>query len=126
MKIKSIAGTAFYVKDLPKTIEFYEKLGFDFKTKDERHAVGYINWAWIDFLEIAKEDKPNFIDETKKENKGAGVYFYLSVENVDEAYNQLIAEGFQPTTEPKNWPWGNREFVLKDPDGYKLVFFKRK
>lgn len=24
---------------------------------------------------------------------------------------------------PRDWPWGNREFVLKDPDGYKLVFW---
>jgi len=23
----------------------------------------------------------------------------------------------------ETWPWGKREFVVKDPDGYKLVFF---
>jgi catechol 2,3-dioxygenase-like lactoylglutathione lyase family enzyme len=126
MKIKSIAGNAWYVKDLAKTVEFYEKLGFLFRQKDERHATAYINWAWIDFLAIDKEDKPGFLKETKLENKGAGTYLYLSVDDIDATYHELLEMGFKPSTEPKNWPNGNREFVLRDPDRYKLVFFKKK
>lgn len=33
--------------------------------------------------------------------------------------------GMKPSSEPRDWPWGRREFVLRDPDGYKLVFFKK-
>jgi catechol 2,3-dioxygenase-like lactoylglutathione lyase family enzyme len=29
-------------------------------------------------------------------------------------------------TKPQDQPWGNREFMLHDPDGYHLVIFKRK
>jgi hypothetical protein len=32
----------------------------------------------------------------------------------------------KPTGEPERRPSGNREFVLRDPDGYNLVFFEKK
>jgi hypothetical protein len=32
----------------------------------------------------------------------------------------------QPAGEPEVRPSGNREFVLRDPDGYKLVFIQKK
>ena len=51
---------------------------------------------------------------------------YFSVDDVDEAYKSLRAKGLKPSSEPKDRPWGNREFVIRDPDGYKLVIFKRK
>lgn len=126
MKIKSIAGLGLYVKDLNKTVEFYTKLGFDFKKSDQYHATGYINWAWIDFISAEFEDKPNFIDEAKLDNKGGGVYINLSVEDVNQTHKDLLEMGIKPSTEPKTWPNGNREFVLRDPDGYKIVFFQKK
>jgi hypothetical protein len=33
MKLKSAAGVVCYVHNLGKTVEFYEKLGFQFKTQ---------------------------------------------------------------------------------------------
>ncbi len=85
-----------------------------------------MNWFWIDFIAIDKEDKPEFQKEAHLDNKGAGLYLYISVDNVDDFYNDLVAKGFKPKSEPRDWPSGNREFVMRDPDGYKLVFFKRK
>jgi hypothetical protein len=32
----------------------------------------------------------------------------------------------EPEGEPELRVSGNREFVLRDPDGYKLVFFQKK
>ena len=59
-------------------------------------------------------------------NKGCGTYLYLTVENVNEVYDALLSAGLKPSSESRDWPWGNREFVIRDPDGYKLVIFKRK
>jgi uncharacterized glyoxalase superfamily protein PhnB len=85
-----------------------------------------LNWYWIDFLAIDIEDKPEFQKEAKLSDKVAGLYLYISVDNVDDYYNNLVSKGLKPKSEPRDWPWGNREFVIRDPDGYKLVFFKRK
>jgi hypothetical protein len=35
------------------------------------------------------------------------------------------AAGMKPEGQPEKRPGGGREFVLRDPDGYKLVFFKK-
>jgi len=126
IKLKSAAGIVCYVNDVSKTVKFYKALGFTFKKENDAHAIGYINWFWIDFLQSDKETKATFKKEAKAKNKGAGQFLYLSVDDVDGVYKSLIAMGLKPSSEPKDWPWGNREFVIRDPDGYKLVIFKRK
>jgi catechol 2,3-dioxygenase-like lactoylglutathione lyase family enzyme len=126
MKVKSVSGFTIYVKDLEKTVEFYTMLGFDFKKQDTFSATGYMNWYSINFIDASKEDKQEFLKEAHAEIRGMGIFINLSVDDVDEAYKELVSKGIKPSSEPRDWPWGNREFVLRDPDGYKLVFFKKK
>jgi catechol 2,3-dioxygenase-like lactoylglutathione lyase family enzyme len=126
VKIKSVSALTCYVSDLQKTIAFYEMLGFDFKKKDDKSAIGYMNWFSITFLESDNEEKEEFQKDAKAKEKGMGIFIYLSVDDVDECYKELIEGGYKPSSEPRDWPWGSREFVQKDPDGYKLVFFKKK
>jgi len=41
-------------------------------------------------------------------------------------HRSVLAAGMKPDAEPEKRPSGNREFVLRDPDGYKLAFFQKK
>ena len=125
MKIKSVSGVICYVKNINKTVKFYETLGFVFKKIEPHRATAYVNWFWIDFLSVDKESSPEFRKEAKLSNKGAGTFLYLSVDNVDDFHKALLSKGIKPLSKPQDSPWGNREFVLRDPDGYKLVIFKR-
>lgn len=79
----------------------------------------------MDFHAQDKEQKAAFKKEASAEHKGAGQFLYISVEDVDETYKELVDKGVTPSSEPRDWPWGNREFVVRDPDGYKIVFFKK-
>ena len=126
MKIKSVSGLTLYVEDLNKTVKFYETLGFVTKKREVNHATVYINWFFMDFILVKSEDKPKFKEEAISKNKGAGMYVYISVDDVDSFYKDAVKVGLRPSSEPRDWPWGNREFVIRDPDGYKLVFFRRK
>lgn len=126
MKLKSVAGIVCYVKDIEKTAAFYKTLGFLLSKQEENHMSVRLNWFWIDFYQQNKEEKPEFQKEATLENKGAGLFLYLSVEDVDEAYKELLSKGLTPSSEPRDWSWGNREFLIRDPDGYKLVIFTRK
>jgi catechol 2,3-dioxygenase-like lactoylglutathione lyase family enzyme len=126
MKIKSVAGLTCYVKNLKKTVKFYETLGFETRKSEPNRATLYSNWFWIDFLVIGKNERSEFRSESDSGIKGAGVFLYLSVDNVDEFHQQLVSNGLKPSTRPKDQPWGNREFSLRDPDGYNLVIFRRK
>ena len=123
MKIKSVSGLTCYVQDLARTAEFYEMLGFETRKRETDHITVYSNWFWIDFLAADKDTRSGYREMA--ENTG-GPFIYLSVDNVDEAYQELVAGGLKPASEPRNQTWGNREFILRDPDGYNLVFFRRK
>lgn len=125
MDLKSVSGIVCYVKDALKTADFYESLGFIVTKREVDHVSIRLNWFWIDFHPQDKEDKPEFQKEANLENKGAGQFLYIKVGNVDKAYKALIEKGIEPSSEPKDWPWGNREFIVRDPDGYKLVFFNK-
>jgi catechol 2,3-dioxygenase-like lactoylglutathione lyase family enzyme len=113
-KIKSISALVFYVKDLDKTRKFYEDLGFRFEDKKREYLKAYINWFSVEFYEGSDD------------NSSSGVHIQINVDDVDEFYKELAAKGMKPEHEPKDIPAGRREFLLKDPDGYPLVFFTKK
>lgn len=126
MKLKSAAGHACYVRDLDKTAEFYEKLGLEVKSRSQDRLIVNLNWYRMDFVLADTENSAEIRDEAALEAKGAGVFFYFSVDDVDQAYAEIVSSGIKPITEPTDRSWGNREFLLRDPDGYKIVIFVRK
>jgi uncharacterized glyoxalase superfamily protein PhnB len=46
------------------------------------------------------------------------------VEDVDAAYEGLRAAGYEPEGVPRDAPWGERYFHVRDPDGHQLSFAK--
>lgn len=117
--IKRLHSNLFYANNLEETYKFYKQLGFDAQKSDDgvRIKLGDFTLAFID------ENKTEIKNESGKTPKGLGIYTYVEVDDVDQHYEFLKSNGITPRTEPKTWPWGKREFVVKDPDGYKLVFY---
>ena len=117
MKVNSIAGITCHVADLARAAEFYETIGFR-RGKDEADRVTfYVNWFFVTLVAD---------DHTEAPSKGAGIFVYIKVDDVDEFHNAVLAKGLKPAGEPERQASGNREFVLRDPDGYNLVFFQKK
>ena len=112
----------FWVQENGLSAKFYKKLGFDVIRSTDDHSVVTLNGFEITLVNMRDEDK--FAKDSMSGDKGRGVYVYIRTDNVDEKYSVLINQGFRPATEPKDWRWGNREFILKDPDGYKLCFWQ--
>jgi len=117
--IKRLHSNLVYVSDLARTADFYKKLGFDVQVSDDgvRIKPGDFTIAFID------ENKTSIQNESGMQPKGLGIYTYIEVDNVDAHFELVKKNGIEPRTEPKTWPWGKREFVVKDPDGYKFVFY---
>jgi uncharacterized glyoxalase superfamily protein PhnB len=53
--------------------------------------------------------------------RGRGVHFFVGVADVDQFYNQLIANGAD-VLPPVDEGWGGRFVTLEDPDKYRYFF----
>lgn len=118
MKINSISGLVYRVADLDKTVEFYESLGFRIGKRDDDEATCYVNWFWLRF--VTDTDSSAAVDDHSPT-------LYLKVDDIDDFYGAVLANGLTPLTEPrKQRTGGQREFLMNDPDGNTLAFFAKK
>ena len=116
-----ITGLLFWVQENHLSAKFYKKLGFDVIHEDDEHSAVALHDLTITLVSMRDEDQ--FTLDAMAAEKGRGMYVYIRVTDVDETYRKLRAAGCQPVSEPRDWKWGNREFIVKDPDGYKLCFW---
>lgn len=119
--LKSVSSILLFVKDPKESCKFYEILGFQKLSENESSCTIKLNWFKI---LLQDETKVKYGKDSGVEPKGTGVFIYLSVDNVDEYHKSLLEKDLTPSSEPSDQPWGNREFAIKDPDGYKLVFYQ--
>lgn len=115
MEMKSISGLTCYVKDMKKTASFYGALGFRSGERRPDYMKIYLNWFWVEFR-LQKGLKMN--------NKNTGLSINIKVANVDEFYAAVLSKKLKGTSKPQELPRGGRQFMMRDPDGYTLVFFQ--
>jgi catechol 2,3-dioxygenase-like lactoylglutathione lyase family enzyme len=117
MKLNSISGITCHVEDLARAADFYETIGFRKGKEEPDRVTFYVNWFFVTL--VAQ-------DQTDATSKGAGLFLYIKVDDVEDFHQAVISKGLKPVSEPERQPSGNREFVLRDADGYNLVFFQKK
>jgi catechol 2,3-dioxygenase-like lactoylglutathione lyase family enzyme len=112
MKITG-AATVLPVTDIGVSLRFYvNMLGF-------KEVFRYPNYAGIEreecTLHLSHESNPNTGEP------GTGTV-YIFCDEVDEFYRQLIERGAKLNSQPKDYAYGMRDFVIDDPDGNRLTF----
>ena len=117
-----VTGLVLWVQDNTLSVKFYKKLGFEVARSDEQTSAVRLGDYEISLVTMRDEDE--FNRDSLSGDKGRGMYLYVRADDVDVLYNSLPAKGVTPRTAPRNRPWGNREFIVKDPDGYKLCFWQ--
>jgi uncharacterized glyoxalase superfamily protein PhnB len=135
---------AFTVKDMKKTIDFYTKtLGFDLEASwpDDKNPM----WANLmlgtqsimigpqmkaaDVTKMCGGDPPRaklmgtLAEEAEKSKLGAGTCVYLSVPDIDKFHATVTKKGLKTDCQPQNQFYGIRDFPVRDPDGYCLIFY---
>jgi uncharacterized glyoxalase superfamily protein PhnB len=118
--IKRAHSNLYFVKDLEQTLEFYKNLGFAAAITDDaaRIKLGDFNLVFMD------ESRVHIDKEVGMEPKGLGVFTYVETDDVDEHYKLVVENGAKPSSQPTSFPWGKREFAVKDPDGFKIIFYQ--
>lgn len=121
----------FDVFNLDETLHFYvDILGFkvEYDRKNEKFAYLSFEKAQIMIQEI---DGGNNKWQTGKLEYplGRGINFEIDVESIDGIYNKLKSENYEIFVDiEEHWYrkedilLGNREFLVKDPNGYLLRF----
>jgi uncharacterized glyoxalase superfamily protein PhnB len=125
--LKAINLLGFYVKDTANSVSFYKQLGFEVVHNDGLSAEVRLVDTRLQFVAqaTATNMSASFQKDAFGEPKGLGVYVNIEVTDIDTYYQNLLNEGMAPSTKPRDWSWGHREFVLRDPDQYKLVFYQK-
>lgn len=124
LEVGPLQSIVCYVDDAQRTQSFYSRLGF--RLVESRAGYARFNTAGMDFEfhELSFEQIEDLRREAERGPKGVGCYFYIRVNDVDRYRTQLLDSGLSigPVS---TRPWGNREFVAIDPDGYKFAFYER-
>lgn len=115
-----VTGLVLWVQDAGLSAKFYKKIGFEVASVTDRDATVALGGFQI-FL-VTMRDEDEFNGDSLAAEKGKGMYVYVQCADVDALYSQLKDSGMTPRSEPRDWEWGRREFVVKDPDGYKICF----
>lgn len=108
------------VDDLPRSIRFYEGLGFEVEEKWEENGVllGVMLKAGEARLGITQDDWK----KGRGRQKGVGMRVYLTTaQNLERLAGNAKSAGITLDTEPHDTPWGSRAFDVTDPSGFKLT-----
>jgi len=115
------ASPSFTVDDLQRSLAFYSGvLGFTEKERWERdgtlHGVELVAGAVSVFL--AQDDWKKGHDRVK----GQGFRIHCdTVQDIDALARRIQERGGTLAEEPKDQPWGGRDFAVLDPDGFKIT-----
>jgi len=132
--IKKI-GTHLKVSDFKKSRAFYEALGFqpifeygpgltltDRTAPEKYRGVTFATDDGTALFEIADGHvaiKPEVFKERIASSK---VSLMVHVPSVEEIIDRARKAGIPLAKEPVNYHWGTTEIVIRDPDGFILVF----
>ena len=99
--------------DMARAIAFYRALGFEMRYGGgDAELTSFA--AGSSFLNVIAAPK------------GTAISFWgraiFHVDDVDALHARAVAAGFTPEAAPRDAPWGERFFHLRDPDGHELSF----
>lgn len=116
------AGPSFTVNDIHKSVAFYrDVLGFTVKERWESdgalHGVELVAGGVTFWL--GQDDWKKGRDRVK----GLGFRMYCeTAQDVDALARGIRERGGTLAEEPRDEPWGGRDFAVVDPDGFKITF----
>jgi uncharacterized glyoxalase superfamily protein PhnB len=117
--------TILYVKDVTKSIEFYEKaFGFTrkFITPENDYAELLVGETTLSFASIILANsnlKDGFI-ESNLTNKPFGIELGFTTDNEEETVKAAINAGGTILENPKTKSWGQVVAYIRDIDGFLL------
>lgn len=118
---------ALIVRDIRVAVRFYQDtLGLHLRFVDGDHYALFQVGAAKLALQVARPAGPDLpvADDlvAPTVESGVSVLVAFGVADVDRWCTALKERGVAISREPADYPWGDREFSVHDPDGHVLIF----
>jgi catechol 2,3-dioxygenase-like lactoylglutathione lyase family enzyme len=108
----------FLVDDLARSIEYYERIGFEFGEPWEGfYAIGRMNGLEVHLKEAPKHE-PHRAWRRENEHLDAAA----GVDGIEAFYTRCSANGVSIIKPLEATEWGTKDFYVEDPDGYIVSF----
>lgn len=112
----------FFVPDVDAAVAFYtDVLGYTLLRKEgspATFAIGHINGATIMFMQERWHAGPR----AELDSRGAGLDIRVMVSDVNAHYERVRAAGCEILHEIGDRDYGLRDFIMRDPHGFRLRF----
>lgn len=111
MTIESLSAVTLGTRDMARAVGFYRELGFEIKYGGEESDFTSF-FAGVGFLNLILVPA-----ETPLAWWGRAIFH---VADVDASHARALAAGLAPDFAPRDAPWGERYFHIRDPDGHEI------
>lgn len=120
----------FFVRDVDASIDFYTtKLGFTLVRADpegdERHSFAVLARGDAEFLFVHESALGPVNRAALPYPRAAGVDIRLMVDDVDAVHASVRDHGVDIVMPLRDQSYGLRDFIIRDPDGYRIRFAQR-
>ena len=125
LRLRALAPS-FTVNDLQRSIAWYgDVLAFTVGERWEENGrfMGVELKAGTVNVMLTQDDFAKGRDRKKGEGFRLRCH---TVQNIDKLAAQIQARGGVLDQEPRDMPWGDRLFMITDPDGFKLSFVQER
>ena len=119
LQAKSLSP-ALTVDDLPRSITFFEGLGFGVEERWEENGVlqGVMLRAGEAGIGLSQDD---WKKGRGRQKGGAMRLFIATAQNIDQLAADAKKAGIPLDTEPHDTPWGSRAFEVTEPSGFRIT-----
>ncbi len=120
----------FFVRDVDASVAFYvDKLGFTLVRADPegdgRHGFAVLARGDAEFMFVHESSLGPVNRAALPYPRAAGVDIRLMVDDVDAVYASVRARGVNVVLPIDDRPYGLRDFIISDADGYRIRFAQR-
>jgi catechol 2,3-dioxygenase-like lactoylglutathione lyase family enzyme len=106
------------VDDLEAAVLFYrDRLGFRLEVHEPATAIFEVGDGTAIVVDLARPPRP-----PAERGRARGVTVAIHAEPVDRKYTELRARGMENVPPPEDRAWGDRSFLVHDPEGYTFEF----
>src|SRR6266571_2884923 len=121
LRLRSIAPT-LTATDLQRSIAFYRDV-LGFMVGEEWRDKGALAGCEIHAGAVTFMLNQDDFKKGRDRQKGIGTRIWChTAQDLDKVAADIKARGGNLDQEPQDMPWGDRVFMITDPDGFKLTF----